>query len=66
MMVAAEGHITAAATPSVMPAIPPQLQEVPEAKDPRACSQLPHELRPPQWEMYTSAKHGVITGHRGT
>ncbi len=36
-----------------------------EAKDPRACSNCHMGFDHPQWEMYTSAKHGVIWGIEG-
>ena len=39
--------------------------KVSEAKDPRACSNCHMGFDHPQWEMYTSAKHGVIWGIEG-
>ena len=36
-----------------------------EAQDPRACSNCHMGFDHPQWEMYTSAKHGVIWGIEG-
>jgi len=36
-----------------------------EAKDPRACSNCHMGFDHPQWEMYTSAKHGIIWGIEG-
>ena len=36
-----------------------------EAKDPRACSNCHMGLDHPQWEMYTSSKHGIIWGIEG-
>ena len=31
-----------------------------EAKDPRACSNCHMGFDHPQWEMYTSARHGIL------
>ena len=39
--------------------------KVSEAKDPRACSNCHMGFDHPQYEMYTSAKHGVIWGIEG-
>lgn len=36
-----------------------------EARDPRACSNCHMGFDHPQWEMYTSSKHGVIWGIEG-
>jgi hypothetical protein len=36
-----------------------------EAKDPRACSNCHMGFDHPQWEMYTSSKHGIIWGIEG-
>jgi hypothetical protein len=36
-----------------------------EALDPRACSNCHMGFDHPQWEMYTSAKHGIIWGIEG-
>lgn len=36
-----------------------------EARDPRACSNCHMGFDHPQWEMYTSAKHGIIWGIEG-
>ena len=36
-----------------------------EAKDPRACSNCHMGFDHPQWEMYTSSKHGVVWGIEG-
>lgn len=36
-----------------------------EAKDPRACSNCHMGFDHPQWEMYSSSKHGVIWGIEG-
>jgi hypothetical protein len=36
-----------------------------EAKDPRACSNCHRGLDHPQWEMYSSSKHGIIWGIEG-
>lgn len=36
-----------------------------EAKDPRACSNCHMGFDHPQWEMYTSAKHGIIWAIEG-
>jgi hypothetical protein len=36
-----------------------------EAQDPRACSNCHMGFDHPQWEMYTSAKHGIIWGIEG-
>ena len=36
-----------------------------EAKDPRACSNCHMGFDHPQWEMYTSSKHGIVWGIEG-
>ncbi len=36
-----------------------------EARDPRACSNCHMGFDHPQWEMYTSSKHGIIWGIEG-